>query len=110
MTPIYCGICGKRYMVDSDEAVCPDCWNRRTIAEGRGEALNQQIGGDHYKKLGIYQPWEVFAVWLTPEELRGYMKGTVIAYLAREKGGHEDIEKAKHTMELYLTLAKPEAK
>lgn len=63
-------------------------------------ALDTQVGGDHYKKLGDYQPWEVLRHWLTPEEFRGYMKGTAIAYLARErdKGGMQDIAKAAHTL------------
>lgn len=64
-------------------------------------ALDVQEGGDHYKKLGAYQPWEVLRRWLTPEEFRGYMKGTAIAYLAREqdKGGMLDIRKATHTLQ-----------
>ena len=63
--------------------------------------LDIQEGGDHYKKLGAYQPWEVLRRWLTPEEFRGYMKGTAIAYLAREqgKGGVLDIKKATHTLQ-----------
>lgn len=65
-----------------------------------------QEGGDHYKKYGDYQPWQVFAKWMSPEELKGYMKGTVIAYLAREqdKGGELDIKKALHTIQLYLEV------
>lgn len=65
-----------------------------------GSVLDIQEGGDHYKKLGAYQPWEVLRRWLTPEEFRGYMKGTAIAYLAREqdKGGMLDIKKATHTL------------
>lgn len=57
-----------------------------------------QIGGDHYKVLGDYQPWNVLKAWLTPEEFRGYQKGVAIAYLAREraKGGDDDIRKAVH--------------
>ena len=73
-------------------------------------ALDTQIGGDHYKKLGDYQPWEVLRRWLTPEEFRGFMKGTAIAYLAREKdkGGTQDIEKAMHTLAGFIDLeAKP---
>jgi hypothetical protein len=68
--------------------------------------LTTQVGGDHYKKLGIYQPWQVLAHWLTPEELRGFAKGTVIAYLARErdKGGDDDIAKAQHTLALWHEL------
>jgi hypothetical protein len=68
--------------------------------------LNIQEGGNHYKRMGAYQPWEVLNVWLTPEELKGFMKGTVVAYLAREKdkGGRVDIKKAMHTMQIYLEL------
>lgn len=64
-------------------------------------ALDHQIAGDHYRKLGAYQPWEVLRHWLTEEEFRGYMKGTAIAYLARErdKGGDTDIQKALHTLQ-----------
>lgn len=69
-------------------------------------ALDTQEGGDHYKKLGDYQPWQVLAKWMTPEELKGFAKGTAIAYLAREadKGGRLDIKKAMHTLQLYLEL------
>lgn len=69
--------------------------------------LDIQEGGDHYKKLGQYQPWEVLRAWLTPEEFRGYMKGTAIAYLARErdKGGTLDIRKATHTLQGLVELA-----
>lgn len=69
-------------------------------------ALNVQVGGGHYKKLGQYQPWEVLARWLTPDELRGFAKGTMIAYLARErdKGGLQDISKAIHTGQLFEEL------
>jgi hypothetical protein len=76
--------------------------DREPIApEAAPSALDTQVGGDHYKRLGDYQPWQVLKAWLTPEEFRGYMKGTAIAYLAREqqKGGDQDIEKAAHTLE-----------
>ena len=71
-------------------------------------ARDVQIGGEHYKKLGHHQPWEVLATWMTPEELRGYMKGTVIAYLAREqdKGGDTDVAKALHTIQLWRDVRK----
>lgn len=69
-------------------------------------ALDVQIGGDHYKRLGAYQPWEVLARCLTPDELRGFAKGTMIAYLMRErdKGGLDDISKAIHTGQLFEQL------
>jgi hypothetical protein len=58
-----------------------------------------QVGGNHYLKMKI-QPWEAMRAWLTPEEYRGYHKGVVIAYLAREadKGKDQDIEKSSHHM------------
>ena len=68
--------------------------------------LDTQHGGDHYKKLGDYQPWQVLKAWLTPEEFCGYMKGTAIAYLAREKdkGGDLDIKKATHTLQAFIEM------
>lgn len=72
-------------------------------------ALESQVGGDHYKKLGKYQPWLVLKEWLTPEEFRGYMKGQAIAYLARErdKGGDQDIAKAEHYLRGLLEMQEP---
>ena len=71
-----------------------------TVAEAMS-ALDVQEGGDHYKT-----DWEVLRRWLTPEEFRGYMKGTAIAYLAREqdKGGVLDIRKAGHTLQGLVEL------
>lgn len=72
-----------------------------TVAEALS-ALDIQEGDDHYKKL-----WEVLRRWLTPEEFRGYMKGTAIVYLAREqdKGGMLDIKKASHTLQGLVELS-----
>ena len=69
-------------------------------------ALERQVGGDHYKKMDI-QPWQAARAWLTPEQFKGYMVGTALAYLARVnaqgdgKGGDLDIAKAMHTLEFY---------
>lgn len=72
--------------------------------------LNTQHGGNHYKDMGPHQPWLVLREWLTPEEFKGYMKGTAIAYLAREqlKGGLMDIKKAAHTLNAFVELTKQE--
>lgn len=53
-----------------------------------------QIGGDHYKSLGV-QPWDAMESWLTPEEFRGFLKGNAIKYLARKKNA-DDLLKAQH--------------
>lgn len=79
-----------------------------TSAEYGDSVLGTQVGGNHYKKMGHYQPWEVLKQWLSPEEFRGYMKGTAIAYLAREqeKGKDVDVGKAAHTLEALLEMIK----
>lgn len=97
-----------------DEALIPERYDnaeavaKKVLALFGKSTLNTQHGGDHYKKLGDYQPWLVLKNWLTPEEFRGYMKGAAIAYLAREKdkGGNLDIEKAIHTLQALLELEK----
>jgi len=50
-----------------------------------------QVGGAHYRNLNP-QPW-VIAAWNL-----GYFDGNVVKYIARfrNKGGVEDLEKAKH--------------
>lgn len=69
-------------------------------------ALQHQVGGNHYKDMGI-QPWQAMEAWLTPEEYRGYHKGVAIAYLARErqKGGLDDIKKAIHHLQRLVEMA-----
>lgn len=55
-----------------------------------------QVGGQHYKEMGI-QPWAVMKAVLTPEEWRGYLKGNVIKYGMRQgKKDSDDANKAKH--------------
>lgn len=106
-----CDICGgvlgyDAIVRDTYCFCCTSCFNEYLVKQLK--VKETQVGGDHYKKMGDYQPWQVAAEWLTPEELRGYMKGTVIAYLAREqdKGKDMDIEKALHTMQLFQEVRK----
>lgn len=63
-------------------------------------ALQTQVGGDHYSKLAI-QPVE----YITKNRL-GYAEGSVIKYVTRHrsKGGAEDIRKAIHFLNLILEL------
>ena len=62
--------------------------------------LKQQIGGEHYKKMGI-QPAEYVHSNNIP-----YLEGSVIYYVSRwrDKGGIEDLKKAKHTIDLLMEL------
>lgn len=62
-------------------------------------ANDKQIGGDHYKKYGNLQPWDVIIAWNL-----GYLDGTALKYIARwrDKGGINDIKKAIHFLEKFV--------
>lgn len=64
--------------------------------------LNNQVGGDHYCKMKI-QPIEfIHANGI------GFIEGSVIKYISRwrDKGGIQDLEKAKHFIDLLIDLEK----
>lgn len=65
------------------------------VPSNKADAL--QIGGDHYKSMGV-QPWKAMEAWMTPEQFAGFLRGNAIKYLARcdAKGGLDDIKKARH--------------
>jgi len=59
-------------------------------------ADSMQIGGQHYKDMGI-QPWAVMEAVLTHDEFVGYLKGNVIKYAMRQgKKDSDDANKARH--------------
>lgn len=62
--------------------------------------LATQIAGDHYKSLAI-QPVEYIHANQIP-----FMEGSAIKYLTRwrNKGGIDDLRKAKHFIELLIEL------
>lgn len=66
----------------------------------KAQALNKQVGGDHYKKYAI-QPIEFIYANNIP-----FIEGCVIKYVARwrDKGGLADLEKAKHFLEMLIDL------
>jgi len=70
-----------------------------------GRLDEDQVGGSHYRDMDV-TPWQFLESALTPEEMRGYLKGEVIVYLARErqKGGREDMRKAAHTLAKLLEV------
>lgn len=59
-----------------------------------------QHGGDHYKSKAI-QPWD----YIYANNI-GYMEGCAIKYLSRwrEKGGVEDLKKARHFIDKLIEL------
>ena len=66
---------------------------------------NYQVGGEHYTNKAV-QPWQAMESWMTEEQFKGFMLGNVIKYLARfqDKGGKNDLEKAKHYLDKCLEL------
>lgn len=86
------------------DKVCQRCF--RTYPSGHGHvctpvraetlALSTQVGGDHYKILGKYQPWEIIDVLGLD-----FFEGSVLKYLLRwrKKNGVEDLRKAIHTLQ-----------
>lgn len=63
----------------------------------------RQVGGDHYQRLAI-QPWDAMAAWMTPEQFAGFLRGNIIKYLARDKGGLEDLQKAMHYLDKLISV------
>lgn len=63
-------------------------------------ALDKQVGGDHYKKQGI-QPVE----YIHANKL-SFFEGNAIKYITRHKakGGVADLKKAIHYIELIMEL------
>lgn len=59
----------------------------------------RQVGGNHYLRHGNMQPFDIIDEY----ELNFY-EGTALKYLLRwrEKGGVEDLEKAKHFIEILI--------
>lgn len=65
------------------------------------KANDIQVGGNHYKKYGDLQPWDVITAWNL-----GYLDGTALKYIARwrDKGGINDIKKAIHFLEKFIEV------
>lgn len=67
-------------------------------------ALKKQVGGNHYKEMAI-QPIE----FIVKNNLN-FIQGCVIKYICRykHKNGIEDLEKAKHYIDLLIEFEKKE--
>lgn len=64
------------------------------------EANSVQVGGGHYKDLSI-QPWDFIAA-----NGLDYFQGNIVKYVTRfrEKGGIQDLEKARHYLDKLIEL------
>jgi hypothetical protein len=66
------------------------------------KASKKQVGGNHYLKYKI-QPVEFII-----KNNIGFVEGNIIKYILRfkEKGGAEDLKKAKHYIDLLIESSK----
>ena len=99
-----CSECGTRY--DSNSIVCcPNCHgvtivNKNSYKEKALNPLDIQIQGTHYKSYKI-QPTEYNQLNKIP-----WCEANVIKYVTRhrDKNGLEDLKKAKHYIDILITL------
>jgi|TARA_R100001530_G_scaffold1283_1_gene2247 hypothetical protein len=75
-----------------------DEYMARMTAEEKLIASEKQIGGNHYKDR-VIQPID----YIVKNNL-DFLEGNVVKYITRwrEKGGIEDLKKAKHYLELKI--------
>lgn len=68
-------------------------------------ANDEQVGGTHYKDMAI-QPWDAMRAWMSTAQFAGFLLGNVIKYAARhhEKGGVEDLRKARHYLDKLIEV------
>lgn len=67
---------------------------------------NMQVGGDHYKKMK-HQPIDVMESCMSPEELKGFLRGNALKYLMRmghKDSAHTDVYKALHYVDMLVKL------
>jgi len=78
--------------------------NAATMSQRPLTANDVQHGGDHYKKYGNLQPWDVITAWNL-----GYLEGTALKYIARwrDKNGIEDLNKAIHFLQKAVEVYAP---
>lgn len=69
------------------------------------KANDTQVGGDHYKKMGV-QVWDVVDTWPLEQRI-GYYRGGALKYLMRmgsKDQNAQEIAKGKHYMEKLLEV------
>ena len=87
--------------------ICAKCGDQAALcrcgvhgARQAASALTRQTGGTHYKGLPIQPVEYIHANGI------GFFEGNVIKYVTRwrEKGGVQDLEKARHYIDLLIEL------
>jgi len=94
-------------LYESEETGCYWLRSASEFFDGRFEQItetanNYQEGGNHYNKKTI-QPWDYVAA----NDL-GFFEGNIVKYVTRwkDKGGVEDLKKARHYLDKLIELQK----
>lgn len=76
---------------------------RIVMVEVPKNANARQVGGDHYKKEGRVEHWDIVVQWDLD-----YFQGIITKYVMRwkDKGGIVDLEKGLHSLEKYIEVAR----
>lgn len=91
---------------------CPKCFQNSNphlfkVEENKMSTVNNiQHGGTHYKEKTV-QPWDYIAA-----NNLGYFEGNVVKYVSRwrDKGGVEDLRKARHYLDKLIELETRDAR
>lgn len=70
-------------------------------------ANDKQVGGDHYKNMGV-EPWDVVDTWPLEQRI-GYYRGGALKYIMRMGGKDEEVQeigKGMHYIEKLLEVLK----
>ena len=70
-----------------------------------GQAKDRQVGGDHYKEMGV-QPWDVVDTWPRDQRI-GYYRGGALKYLMRMGSKDEspiEVAKGQHYIQKLLEV------
>jgi len=68
-------------------------------------AKHRQVGGDHYKNMGV-EPWDVVDTWPIEQQI-GYYRGGALKYVMRLGSKDEQLQearKAAHYMEKLIEV------
>lgn len=99
-------MCGRCFTTHEHEQYAMTCCNGAKPEKPKVAApRSTQIGGTHYAKHAI-QPWDAMREWLGQEGFEAYLRGNIVKYIARypDKGGIEDVRKARHYLDKLIEV------
>ena len=77
------------------------------VANARLKANEKQVGGMHYKAMGV-EPWDVVDTWPLEQRI-GYYRGNALKYIMRmgsKDQSNQEIEKGLHYLEKLVEVLK----